>query len=767
MALSNPAIPYADLMAAVDRVLQAPALSAELIGSPEIDLATKNSGIAEDMINRRAAHCDGVNLLTKWLSDPSRAPVIQDLLENPIQPTATTFNDLYKWTMTPVIRQMESYFSDMGDASTKTSIIVTFGIDLRDNEEDAIRLTLKTNAGLQENVYAALKTLTTRAFSDDVFTALLADPRFSTIFQDDPNGGDTKAAITMNNGTPRMLAQHVNPGSPDAMFTVANYDALKTHPSYVAAHRNAKENGDVSLLFYKNESAVYKEGEAGGLVFIEAVGPWHRVTWLETSMMQCVYEANLKHTLPTPEEQVNWLAGALIRCAKGVAYSRLIQDKANPTTHRPTPALFSGRRIGSYTFMLLQVLFFSDHFKQFPTGLESDYEKGNPSKTLCLGTSSVDSVVALRKKRQFSLNTVGTHAHELSMVSSALFPERDEIIPGISQVIGHYIYFEKVWKKTMGIMPMLPDTWGTRVFLHAANRLLLEDGKSLLSKINSARQDSGSLADFKANVNDFGYGSDAHTLGVLPPKTPPVRTMMASEVDSTKTFCKSKSEGYANGGIGGFFGDSIKVWGNSSKPAGSMAVKAVEVRYIPMDNSKTKAPYIQVEGDHRVAYPVKIGDPENRDEPALKEGKLSLTRNLPPDTLEKIKKYVSNIRVDASRAKGAPYKSVAPEAVGNNSITENSLAYFFKISDGSMEPSSNTRNLNRLHTSTNTSTNGWFGLEGLSRRGKPKLPTGGNRRQSRRRGQQKQRQSRRQRQQQQKQRQSRRQRQQQRQRQTR
>jgi nicotinic acid phosphoribosyltransferase len=559
--------------------------------------------------------------------------------------------------MMPMTRKHEEIFSKVPGALANP-IIVTFGIDLR--EKESLRDELKRpGSTLPAQVGAALVDLTKRPFDKVRFTAILQGVRTGLL--------DPPTIESICEG--RMLAQFVNPTgvsgaltSSPTMFTVANYEELKATEQYKHAHVEALK-GHVTILFYRNTSAVYTKGEPD-VVFVEAVGPWHKVTWLETSMMQAVYQARLDDELQTHAKKVEWLAGALIRCAKGVAYTRALQAAAPAAI--PIPALFTGRRTGSYLFMILQNLFFADHFVQAaPPGtplyngaIASKYPL--EGKTLCLGTSSCDSWYDLTQMGLPCLNPAGTHAHESSMVASALYPELDARVPGISQVVGHYLYWKLVWERTKGAgpLPMLPDTWGTRVFLHVASNLTVEDGTTLLSKFNSARQDSGALSYFKKNLEEFGYLTEKHTLrmpggGGL---SPVPRGMMASEIDDSLTYRIAKELVYGSAGIGGFFGDSVKVWGDPGAASGSMEVKAVEVRYtapngqFALPEGIALPPYATTiePGNIRVAYPVKIGDPENPKNSELAEGKLSLTRNLADTTA--IREYVGGVRQEATEA---------------------------------------------------------------------------------------------------------------------
>jgi hypothetical protein len=239
------------------------------------------------------------------------------------------------------------------------------------------------------------------------------------------------------------------------------------------------------------------------------------------------------------------------------------------------------------------------------------------------------------------------------MVLSVLFPHLDQNkfnVP-ITQIIGHYLYYELVWKKTRGPMPMLPDTLGTRAFMKAANLITIEiDGiqHKFLDVIQSARQDSGNLLDFLRNMIEFGYfntdGSSKIVAG-LP------NSMMASEIDTTKTLMEAFKACYGTFGAGGFFGDSKKPWGNSDAKSYSMAVKAVRVSY--RDNSLTSywgIPYMKRSWWNWyviTGYPIKIGDPEERLGATLKEGKLSLDKNLPKSVLRAIKAWAANVRAKA------------------------------------------------------------------------------------------------------------------------
>jgi hypothetical protein len=241
-------------------------------------------------------------------------------------------------------------------------------------------------------------------------------------------------------------------------------------------------------------------------------------------------------------------------------------------------ALFAGRRTGHHVFTLLQTWYASRFYPN------------------CIGTSSMDAWYTLSRKLALPkiVPPVGTHAHELSMVFMTLFPELDENEERIpfSQALAHSMYYHLVHQGYAGPMPMLPDTLGTAAFLKAAEACkiapmisgeLQRDAEkvSLLSVMNSARQDSGKLAAFKSNLSMYPFKG----------------TMMASEIDTKEDLVEAAELGYATFGAGGFMGDSEKVWNvTADKFSASMAVKAVRVF---------------VDGRRTAVQPVKLGDSED------------------------------------------------------------------------------------------------------------------------------------------------------------
>ena len=533
--------------------------------------------------------------------------------------------------MMPVIWYLHNFITAK---TKKPTFKVTFGIDIRDEN---MRKAINNDKLLREKIIAALQKLASRQFDKEMFEKKISS-KDGVLYNSIENKPLLESKCIDYICESRTLTASV----------VFSEDGSKL--PYI-------EDDEVHIYFYKVNGAKYNPKDTeDGLWFIEARGPWPRVTWLETSMMQAVYEAYLRYNLEneaakkeisSDKAYQRWLYGALLRCAKSAAFTRLVQtiNPENPMT----PALYTGRRTGGYLFLLLQNLFFAHHFNQFsPTGQVVDI----CGKTRCLGTSSVDCYFKLQQLGLPCLRPVGTHGHELSMVISVLFPYYDVNryeLP-LTQIIGHELYRRLSAVPRPGpagvMFPMLPDTLGTAAFMKAANWVKTKNPKNLeeinpfINLINSARQDSGSLPDFLKLMNLGNY-----TLG-----------KMASEIDNTDTLLKAKKLGFATAGAGGFYGDSGKVW-NSHLSSTSMAVKAVNVEDCILASEKPffealGFPHITIKDNsdgtmHIKGYPIKVGDPEDMTKPALAEGKLSLDKTLSAETIERIKAWVSKRRVNA------------------------------------------------------------------------------------------------------------------------
>ncbi len=615
-----------------------------LIPNSKFDSIAEDDAVGDDLIIRNKCKVDGKALLDNFLS--TRSVEIQKInslfdmngflnAEHRQLLSATTFNDLYKWTMMPVIRALEN---------NKGQITVSFGIDLRD---PSMRAELRSSnptgpaSGLILEIHNALKSLESRQFNRNIFNMVLSGPRSEILSESD------KDAICGPVDSPRTLVEQGG---------VKDY-GVRPDPL-------AMSGDSVSIYFYYREDKNYDS--ENGVHFIEAVGPWHRVTWLETTMMQAVYEAKLRYDLRLKGVSYGeWLYSALLRCAKSICYTKEVCKKTGRTI---MPALFAGRRTGGLQFTLLQHLLFADSFIQFAPPAKGGSvplaeSKCLPTELACLGTSSCDALYIMKTILNLPCHSVvGTHAHEMSMVSSILFADVDLKNVPYSQVISHYLYYLLTWKKTQGMMPMLPDTLGTRPFLLAANQLLFSDQTNFLDHISSARQDSGELSAFIQNMKDFGYLEN--------PAKHTVSTIMASEIDTTATLLEATELGYQYFGAGGFYGDSVKVWDDKRISSNSMAVKAVRVSFVPKGKQlaalkENPSPIILINQGVVTGYPVKIGDTTPGKEGVIAQGKLSIDRNLDHDQFEAIKTFARNIRAHA----GSP-GSKHPEAIPTGNIND-------------------------------------------------------------------------------------------------
>lgn len=457
--------------------------------------------------------CDVENILTLFKPDGSSIKPL----------SATVFNDYYKWSMMPVIRAMEK--SELLD---NKPIHVTFGVNIRNAE---YREKLFNNEELSNAVFENLKKLKDRKFDRELFVKIINEKglRIDT---------ETINLICGIEGSPRSLIDDVIDKKYEP--TEANKDK-------------------VIISFFKGRDE--KLGKERW--YIEATGPWHKVTWLETTMMQCVYQTLLEHKLNEDNKKYAvWLFDAMLRCCASV--DSIVELGGTNSTKMFLGALFTGRRTGGYAFMLLQNLFVNDNYAK------------------CIGTSSVNSWYDLSRIRKSKINAIsknansvpryvlspaGTHAHELSMVISTLIPDIDKGYP-LTQIVGHYLYY--ITSPDGAPFPILPDTLGTKAFMRIANLISVRDKTSkakqpFLSIVNSARQDSGTMAGFAEILKQKGGAY------------PFVNNIMASEIENKGDLETAFGHPqYKTFGAGGFFGDSESAW-NGNKENISMAVKAVRV----------------------------------------------------------------------------------------------------------------------------------------------------------------------------------------------
>ena len=280
---------------------------------------------------------------------------------------ATAFNDYYRWIMIPVISKLEDYFSKKGPINVTFAIIDRSGL-------------LKYEKNLFNVIKNNLKKLLKRKFDRRIFK---------------------QVSLINKNDIDKICGPENSP-----YYLV---DKLIDKPFELTS-----ENGEqvVISVYIKNEKIV-----------IEISGPWHRINWVETSVMQNVYESALRYRLQNENKSyAKWIIEALERCDKTINAIKNLEKKYKGK-NLMKGALFTGRRTGGYVYLLLQNLYVSQNYKN------------------CLGTSSFDVWYDLKKNNiDFKLNPVGTIDDELFMVVSTLFPQLDKYLP-LSALLGHYLYY--------------------------------------------------------------------------------------------------------------------------------------------------------------------------------------------------------------------------------------------------------------------------------------------------------------------------------------
>jgi len=450
--------------------------------------------------------------------------------------TASCYNDYYKLSMAPTIHKLQSLRGGRA--------IVTFALDIRDKK---LRDMFAANiGGITDAVIQALDALKHRTFDYQVILDTVAGKPFEAFFHS-PEG---RALFLNPDGSPRTLISTTAPhGVPVYPGTVICSKPIMD-PTVLAP-------GQVVISVFMEDDA--KTGEHR--LHIEATGEASLASYLETTMMQAVYQTALNHHLAKRGCSFGqWLYEALFRFYLSATF-------AGTQCPGMTGFLFAGRRTGHFLLLLLQAFL----------------AKKIPGAKIA-GTSSFDAVHFLTKKLGLTdiIGSVGTHAHEIQMLAQSLYAWLDkhagnpEHLP-LSACVSTYLYYLTAHKGIPGLpMPMLPDTLGTRAFCKAAACFMVHPMKDgvldtstwvpLMSLINSARQDSGDLGEFARTVRDYGFTGG----------------LMASEIDDADKLIEASKAGYGTYGAGGFMGDSEKVWNVTGDAAfsASMAVKVIRVWWI-------------------------------------------------------------------------------------------------------------------------------------------------------------------------------------------
>ena len=485
-------------------------------------------------------------------------PIVEGII------TATTHTDYYKFTMAPIIDWVESVMNG--------PVNVCFGTDIR--EILHAQQLLDNHNGIRDDVIRALNGLAGRRFNPDIVKQTVSGKTIQRFWD------EHSESIF---GTPESPNTLIRPHRPEGA------DPSDFHGDSLIYNRPLTPadvaDGGVAITVYvgPNAKCAIDPTQPPTKVYIEAMGPWGKSTFLETTMMQAVYKVALQHHLREEKKSYGqWLYEAMFRCHLSMRHTQI-------ECPRISGALFSGRRTGDHALTLLQVLYLS----RFQTG------EGGVGK--CIGTSSVDAWYTLVHQLGFRniVPPAGTHAHELSMVFASLFPQLDKIQAGVpfSQALSHALYYTLVHQGHPAPMPMLTDTLGSQACMLALasswlrkmeNGAQTEESIRVLSVMTSARQDSGELDAFKALMDIYKSSLDGlmkQTLG-----------MMASEIDDSDTMIQAHLLGYLLYGAGGYFGDSEKAWRTTIKKfSASMAVKAVRVFVGPVEQPS----------------PLKLGDSEN------------------------------------------------------------------------------------------------------------------------------------------------------------
>eukprot|EP00913_Durusdinium_trenchii_P002279 g2104.t1 len=390
------------------------------------------SVLAKDFASR---HADKIQALWRRFGCDGKLP------EGEFLP-ASTYNDFYKWTMMPVIRALEQGTGE---------IQCTFSANIRDAKlNSALLESAKQDppGDLFKTLRSGLEELAQRRFDDE----------------------ETIQSICGTAEAPRTMVQELD----------LNPRGTRRLPS---------KPGDVLVQAFIGTDV--KTGQER--VFVEATGPWHRVTWLETSTLasprhcvprsRSIYESFFRRRMRERygEEDAlwygKWLAEAFLRCARsGSEPVRSVDARWNGWTgtaggtrlggaSAPWVAgrsvlaakasnlrgvIMTGRRTGGLPLMLLQGMFIHSMLKDDKGAVNGmshcpQFSLNRIRDPLSLGTSSVTAHYWLKDagvEGELLPPAAGTHAHELSMVSSAIFGETDDKagVP-ISQLISHMLYF--------------------------------------------------------------------------------------------------------------------------------------------------------------------------------------------------------------------------------------------------------------------------------------------------------------------------------------
>jgi hypothetical protein len=368
-----------------------------------------------------------------------------------------------------------------------------------------------------------------------------------------------------------------------------------------------KEQMKTFIYIYYGLNAKTKRNEW----IIQSRGMCAKNSWVETSMMQIIYQTFLEdYCEKNGITKEQYIATCIVR----EIITIIILNKKTTCKY----ALFAGRRSCFPEFLILQNYIF--------------FKLMNHDKII--GSSSMWSILSLRKMGfDIPYPWVGTIAHEMFMMAQAMFKDYDnnEDNVSVSQAIVLYMYMILSHKEGTPF-PCLPDTLGTKTCFRALQAVMItvtnEDGstteKSLLEYVGMLRKDSGKIKDFQDLSKQYPELSNAK--------------IMDSEIGNILEAILSNEAGIMIIGAGGLFGEAqipdeflteeerIILGIN---PKLKMAIKVTEVTISKEAKEEAKGE------EEESVYPVKTGD-------GTDAGKLSIHPNIPSEifdsTMERVKR---------------------------------------------------------------------------------------------------------------------------------
>ena len=356
-----------------------------------------------------------------------------------LETEAEAYSDMYKFTMLPVFYQAKKSFG---------KIHCTFSLNIRDQKS---RELISENSTLRDAIRLSLLSLTKRTFDPERFANVLQERTCMT----DADRMNLTRKVAGTKEKKKFLADVFDFNANERYvptYTMEEYKKSKVG-TILSTIREWYDPDAISNLKYEgkkdDKKVVIRMFEANdsklGMKrwYFESTGPWYRVTWLETSMMQAVYSAihkwklqNSDSLIPIPRER--WLGEAMVRCAMSVdamnelslgyqrrqeAENTIREEKKEPikTIVPMKHSLMSGRRSGGMDLMVIQTLYIS---KKLTPGT-------------FFGTSSLTVQSYIQKKGLGKIPVMGTIAHEMMMVLGSVLSQMDtEAKCPLSQVCG-------------------------------------------------------------------------------------------------------------------------------------------------------------------------------------------------------------------------------------------------------------------------------------------------------------------------------------------